>query len=105
MLRVVLLRDEVCPSCDEVRRELDSLREQFPELHVRERLLREEPYLTERLGVVAAPAVVVNDQLAFQGHPPREALWTYLRNTLAGRHDAPDTFPPADEAETGRVAL
>jgi hypothetical protein len=97
MLHVVLLHEEDNPSCDEVMEELQSLKSQFPEMRVRERLLDDEPELVTRLGVVATPAVVVNDQLAFQGHPEPKALATYLNNVRAGLHNDPDAYPPDDE--------
>jgi hypothetical protein len=101
MLHVLLLRDaDGCEACDEVRDELRTLAVQFPELRIRERRLDEEPALAATLGVVAAPAVVVNDQLAFQGHPERDALFTYLRNVREGLHDDPDAYPPENERDS-----
>ncbi|MFN3650433.1 MAG: hypothetical protein ACK47B_12720 [Armatimonadota bacterium] len=99
MLHVLVLRDEECASCDEVREELDGLKSEFPEMRIRERVLDQEPELAGRLGVVATPAVVVNNQLAFQGHPERDFLVNYLRNVQAGLHDDPTAYPPDDERD------
>lgn len=107
MLLAMLLRNEECSSCDEVLQELQAMQEEFPDLRIRERLLDDEPELTGRLGVVAAPALVVNGELAFQGHPERDQLRTYLRNVQRGLHDDPDAYPPDDErvaANTGQEA-
>lgn len=97
MLHVLLLKDEDCTSCDEVREDLQGLQSEFPEMRVRERMLDQEPELASRLGVVATPAMVVNNELAFQGHPEPEQLRTYLRNVQAGLHDDHDAYPPDDE--------
>jgi hypothetical protein len=98
MLHVLILRDaDECASCDEVVQELDGLKNEFPRMRVRERRLDQEEVLASRLGVVAAPAIVVNDQLAFQGHPDPGFLRTYLGNAEAGLHDDPDAYPPDDE--------
>jgi hypothetical protein len=100
MLHVLILRDaEESASCDEVYQELLDAKAQFPEMRIRQRLLEEEPELAASLGVVAAPAVIVNDQLAFQGHPEYQHLWTYLKNVQAGLHDDPDAYPPDDERD------
>jgi len=99
MLHVLVLRDAECGTCDEVLGELESLKSQFPELRIRQRLLDDEPGVAARLGVVATPAIVVNDQLAFQGHADREFLVTYLKNVREGRHDDPDAYPPEDERD------
>ncbi len=97
MLHVALFRDENCPCCDEALAELRSLEPEFPEMRIRVRQVEEEPELVHRLGIVATPAIVVNDQLAFQGHPGREALATYLRNVRQGLHRDPYAFPPPSE--------
>ena len=97
MLHAMLLRDEECDSCDEVMEELRSMQDEFPELRIRERMLNDEPELAGRLGVIAAPAILVNGTLAFQGHPERDQLRTYLRNVQRGLHDNPDAYPPYDE--------
>jgi hypothetical protein len=97
MLHVLMLHEEACLSCDEVMDELQSLQEEFPRMRIRRRLLEEEPELASRLGVVATPALVINDQLAFQGHPEPDALRTYLRNVEDGLHDDPEVYPPQDE--------
>jgi protein-disulfide isomerase len=99
MLRVLVLRDEACPYCDEVMKELRELKTRFPSLHVRERLLDAEPELASRLGVTASPAIVVNNQLAFQGQPDRAMLCTYLKNVEAGLHNDPNAYPPDDERD------
>jgi hypothetical protein len=98
MLRVLVLRDaDECASCDEVVQELEGFKTEFPEMRIRQRALEDEPELTARLGVVAAPAVVVNDQLAFQGHPDPAFLSAYLQNVRRGLHHDPEAYPPADE--------
>ena len=97
MLHVVMLHEEGCLSCDEVLDELQGLQDEFPRMRIRQRLLDDEPELASRLGVVATPALVVNDQLAFQGQPDVEALRTYLRNVESGLHDDPNAYPPDDE--------
>jgi hypothetical protein len=98
MLHVLVLRDaDRCASCDEVVRQLEGLKGEFPRMRMRQRLLEEESEFAERLGVVAAPAIIVNDQLAFQGHPDHGFLQTYLRNVQHGLHDNPDAYPPDDE--------
>lgn len=99
MLHVLLLRDEECASCDEVRAELDQLKTQFPELRLRERLVDDEPELAGRLGVVATPALIINDQLAFQGHPDRDFLEKYLEKAQNGQSAGPDAYPPQDERD------
>jgi len=96
-MRVLVFQEENCPSCGEVLAELESLKDEFPHLHVRVRGLEQEPELTERLGIVATPAMVVNDQLAFQGVPEPEAVRTYFRNVEQGAHDDPEAYPPDDE--------
>ena len=97
MLHVLLLRDAECGTCDQVSEELLALQQEFPQMRVRERLLDQEPVLATRLGVIASPALVVNDQLAFQGLPEPDALRTYFRNVLDGLHDDPEVYPPDDE--------
>jgi hypothetical protein len=100
MLHVLLLRDtDECQSCDELMEELRELKGQFPAMRIRERMLDQEPELAAQLGVVAAPAIIVNDQLAFQGHPDRQYLWTYMKNVQQGLHDDPDAYPPEDERD------
>lgn len=103
MLHVLLLKDADCPSCDEVLNELRAMEEEFPEMRIRQRLLDQEPELATRLGVVATPAMVVNNQLAFQGHPERDQLRKYLRNEQAGLHSDPDAYPPDDERDPDNV--
>jgi len=99
MLHVVLLREEEDPSADEVLGQLQSLQEQFPKMRIRQRPLAEETELASRLGVVASPAIVVNGQLAFQGHPDDHFLQAYLKNVEQGLHDDPDAYPPDDERD------
>lgn len=94
---VLVLQEEECPSCEEVVEELRGLQGEFPDMNLRQRLLDEEPELVTRLGVVAAPAIVVNHQLAFQGHPEPDALRTYLQNVGQGIHGDPDRYPPENE--------
>lgn len=103
MLHAVLLRDEECGSCDAVREELSALQRDFPELRIRERLIADEPELVNRLGVVAAPAIVVNGELAFQGRPGEGQISTYFRNVQRGLHDDPDAYPPDDERDPENV--
>jgi hypothetical protein len=103
MLHVLILRDEVCAACAGVLEELENLREEFPQLRVRERLLSDEPDLVGQLGVVATPAMVVNSQLAFQGTPELGMLRTYLRNAQAGLHDDPEAYPPEDERDPDNI--
>lgn len=103
MLHVVVLRDEDCPSCEELLNELESLKSDFPRLHIRERLLSDEPQLIQVLGVVATPAMVINQELAFQGHPDLKMVRTYLQNAEAGLHDDPDAYPPDDERDPANV--
>jgi thioredoxin-like negative regulator of GroEL len=97
MLHVLVFRDEQCETCDEVLNELHGLQNEFSEMRIRQRVLDEEAELAARLGVVATPAIVVNGQLAFQGHPEEGALRTYLKNVQEGRHDDPYAYPPEDE--------
>lgn len=99
MLHVLVLKEDECRSCEEVLDELRTLKGQFPEMRIRERLLEQEPDIAGRLGVVAAPAIVVNDQLAFQGHPDHGFLYTYFRNVQQGRHDDPYAYPPENERD------
>src|SRR5688500_14866803 len=99
MLHVLILKDEDCASCDEVLQELERLKNQFPEMGIRQRRLEDEPELASTLGVVATPAVVINDQLAFQGHPDPQFLEAYLKNVQAGLHDDPYAYPPHDERD------
>lgn len=61
--------------------------------------MEDEPELVQRLGVVAAPAIVVNGELAFQGRPEPGRISVYLRNVQDGLHDDPDAYPPADERD------
>jgi hypothetical protein len=103
MLHVVVLRDEDCPSCGELVSELESLRSEFPRMRIRERMLADEPELVELLGVVATPAMVVNNELAFQGHPDLGMVRTYLRNAEQGLHDDPEAYPPDDERDPANV--
>lgn len=103
MLHVMVLRDEACPSCQELMQELQALKSDFPRLRVRERLLSDEPELVEALGVVATPAMVVNSELAFQGHPDLQMVRTYLRNAENGLHDDPEAYPPDDERDPANV--
>ena len=99
MLRVTVLSDGDPASFEDVMEELEHLKSDFPELRVRQRQIEEEPELAGRLGVVASPAIVVNDQLAFHGHPDEGALKTYLDNVRAGLHDDPDVYPPDNERD------
>lgn len=103
MLHVVVLRDEECPSCGELLQELEGLRAEFPRMRVRERMLADEPELADLLGIVATPAVVVNNELAFQGHPDLAMVRTYLRNAENGLHDDPEAYPPDDERDPANV--
>jgi hypothetical protein len=103
MLHVLILRDEVCPSCAELRGELEALQSEFPHMQIGERLLTNEPEIVGELGIVATPALVVNSQLAFQGVPDLSMLRTYLRNAEAGLHDDPDSYPPEDERDPENV--
>jgi hypothetical protein len=70
---------------------------------VRERLITDEPELVRRLGVIAAPAIVVNGELAFQGQPEPERLSNYLRNVQDGLHDDPEAYPPDNERDPENV--
>ncbi len=98
MLHVTVLRDtEDCKSCDEVVQELEGMKAEFPKLRLRQRMFEEEPELVARLGIIAAPGIVVNDQLAFQGHPDEGFLATYFRNVEAGLHRDPEGYAPVDE--------
>lgn len=99
MLHVLVLKEDGCASCEEVVQQLEGFKQRFPEMRIRERLLDDEAELATRLGVVAAPAVVVNDQLAFQGHPDDGFLETYFRNVQRGLHDDPYAYPPDDERD------
>jgi hypothetical protein len=99
MLHVLLLTDEDGTSCEDVMGSLRAVQEEFPELRMRQRTLEQEPELVTRLGVVATPALVINNQLAFQGHPERDQLRRYLRNEQAGLHADPEAYPPDDERD------
>src|SRR5438309_425417 len=98
MLHVLVLRDaDECRSCDEVVQELEGMKAEFPKLRLRQRMFEDEPELVTRLGIVAAPGIVVNDQLAFQGHPEHGFLAAYFRNVEAGLHADPEAYAPDDE--------
>jgi len=99
MLHVLLLTDEDCTSSDDVMDSLRSAQEEFPELRIRQRKLDQEPELVTRLGVVATPALIINNQLAFQGHPEPDQLRRFLRNERAGLHADPEAYPPDDERD------
>lgn len=99
MLHVLLLTDEDCTSSDDVMDSLRSAQEEFPELRIRQRKLDQEPELVTRLGVVATPALIINNQLAFQGHPDRDQLRRFLLNEQAGLHADPEAYPPDDERD------
>jgi hypothetical protein len=99
MLHVLVLKDENCAACDEVMQQLDHLKSLYPKMHIRQRLLEEEPEVASRLGVVATPAMIVNGQLAFQGRPDPQFLRAYLNNVEQGLHDNPDAYPPDDERD------
>ena len=103
MLHVMVLRDEDCPSCPELMRELEQLKAEFPRLLVRDKLLADEPELVDALGVVATPAMIVNNELAFQGHPDLAMVRTYLRNAENGLHDDPEAYAPDDERDPANV--
>jgi hypothetical protein len=100
---VLVLEEEECPSCEEVVEELRGLQNEFPDMHLRRRNLDDEPELVTRLGVVAAPAIVVNQELAFQGHPGADAVRTYLRNVGRGLHGDPEAYPLHDERHPENV--
>ena len=99
MLRVTVLCDDDPSTCDDVMEELENLKGDFPELRVRQAVIDQEPELVGRLGVVASPAIIVNDQLAFQGHPDQGRLATYFENVRAGLHDDPNAYPPENERD------
>jgi hypothetical protein len=99
MLNALLLTEEDCTTSDDVLESLRAAQEEFPDLLIRQRLLDEEPELVTNLGVVATPALVINDRLAFQGHPEQEQLRIYLQNELAGLHADPDAYPPDNERD------
>ncbi|MCC2670108.1 MAG: Thioredoxin domain [Armatimonadetes bacterium] len=99
MLHVLLFTDEESTSVEPVVEQLHALQDEFPALRIRQRSLDQEPELAQRLGVVATPAIVVNNQLAFQGWPEADQLRKYLRNEQAGLHDDPEAYPPDDERD------
>jgi hypothetical protein len=99
MLHVLLLTDEDDTSTGATLDQLRGLTDEFPTLRIRQRTLDQEPELATRLGVVATPAIVVNNQLAFQGRPEGDVLRKYLRNEQAGLHADPEAYPPDDERD------
>ena len=99
MIHVLVLKDGDRSACDEVMEQLRSAQEEIPEMRIRTRQLEDEPELAGRLGVVATPAIIVNNELAFQGQPDPDFLRTYLRNVRAGLHDDPEAYPPDDERD------
>lgn len=99
MLNALLLTEEDCTTSEDVLESLRAAQEEFPDLLIRQRVLDEEPELVTSLGVVASPALIINDQLAFQGHPGDDQLRVYLRNELAGLHANPDAYPPDNERD------
>jgi thioredoxin-like negative regulator of GroEL len=103
MLHVLVLTVEGCATCQEMLADIRSAQADFPELKLRERMLDDEPELAQRLGVVGAPALVVNGNLAFQGRLDAEQIRTYLRNEQRGLHNDPDAYPPEDERDPENV--
>lgn len=53
---------------------VDKAKARFPELEVREWNLAEHPELGPRYGVMATPAIVVNERLEFRGIPKEQAF-------------------------------
>lgn len=53
---------------------VDKAKAQFPELEVREWNLAEHPEIGPRYGVMAAPAIVVNERLEFRSVPKERAF-------------------------------
>ena len=53
---------------------VEKAKAQFPELEVRESNLAEHPELGPRYGVMATPAIVVNDRLEFRREPKEDAF-------------------------------
>ena len=53
---------------------VDKAKVQFPQLEVRESNLAEHPELGPRYGVIATPAIVVNDRLEFRSVPKEDAF-------------------------------
>ena len=53
---------------------VDKAKARFPGLEVHERNLAEHPELGPRYGVMATPAIVVNDRLEFRRVPTEQAF-------------------------------
>ena len=99
MLHGLLLTDADDTSTGAALDQLRGLQEEFPTLRIQPRTLDQEPDMATRLGVVATPAIVVNNQLAFQGRPEADRLRQYLRNEQAGLHADPEAYPPDVERD------
>jgi glutaredoxin len=103
MLNVLVLRDEDCPACDRVVRAIEDMQEELPELRLEERLMDDAEDLADWLGASTTPAVVVNNQLALQGHVQDEQIHRYLDMAAHGHYHDPFAIP--EPGEVGQAAM
>jgi hypothetical protein len=66
---------------------VETAKDRFPDLEIREWNLAEHPEVGPRYGVMATPAVVINGRLEFRGVPKEAALLERLdaARNAAGR--------------------
>ncbi len=67
MIDLKILSTPYCPPCVFATQIADKLSNEFPDLHVTEVDLSEQPQMGIKYQVFAAPGIVINGKLEFQG--------------------------------------
>lgn len=88
MIKLQLVKSEGCHHCAEVKKTLEKLKPEFPDLQIEEILMTTDKgmELVQKYGIMSSPGVIINDKLAFTGGGTekqiREALKEVSKNEI-----------------------
>ena len=77
-IEIIILTAPGCTTCDQakavVQKVVEQAAQEFPEMSYRTVDVAESPEIGTRYGILATPAIIINDTLAFRGVPKEKAL-------------------------------
>ena len=83
MIKLQLIKSEGCSHCAEIKKILEKLKPEFPELQVEEILMTTDKgiKLVQKHGIMSSPGVIINDKLAFTGGGTEAQIRKALKST------------------------
>lgn len=83
MVKVEILSSPGCHSCETAKKKIhqivEEMREEIPDLEVKEHDVTEAPELMAEHQIMSTPAILVNGKVVYTGVPKRETIQEYIR--------------------------